>query len=96
MPDKGTTAGTGNSGGIEGGQAEAGKTAGTEVERLFNREPPIPCESRRRMRGWYRAAVDHDLPLAQIKLYQITEERMEIYCNKTPPPPPQGRILPRP
>ena len=37
------------------------------------------------MRGWYRAAVDHALPLIRITLKHITEERMELYRDVTYP-----------
>ena len=37
------------------------------------------------MRGWYREAVDHTPPPAQVTLEQITAERVELY-RVVPPP----------
>ena len=48
-------------------------------------DTPLPRESWRRIRGWYRAAVDHDPTPAQIKFERITAERVELYSNVTHP-----------
>ena len=63
------------------------ETGGKDLERLLNKDPPLLQEEWRRMRGWYRAAVDHALPPAQITLKRITAERMKLYHAITPPPP---------
>ena len=39
------------------------------------------------MRGWYRAAVDHALPPAQVTLKRITSGTI---LHRTPLPPPGG------
>ena len=44
------------------------ETAGEYVEQLLTGDPPLPLESWRRMRGWYRAAVDHTPPPAQVTI----------------------------
>ena len=65
-------------------------TAGEEVERLLNGDPPLPCKAWRRMWRWYIRAVDHAPPPAQITLERITAERKEIYCAV----PPLGGTIP--
>ena len=61
------------------------ETVGEDMERLLTRDPPLPHELWRRMRGWYRAAVDHALPFARVTLERITAERVELYCAAPPP-----------
>ena len=62
------------------------ETVGEDVERLLSKDPPLPHESWRRMRSWYRAAVDHTLPPTRIILESITEECVELYHTVQPPP----------
>ena len=47
---------------------------GEEVERPLIGDHPLPRKAWRRMREWYRAAVDHAPLLAQITLEHITVE----------------------
>ena len=57
-----------------------------EVEILLTVETPLSCESWRRMRGWYREALDHALLPAQVTLKRITAEREDLYRAVPPPP----------
>ena len=70
---------------LKGDRRQRVETTGEDVGQIFTRDPPIPCKAWRRMRGWYRAAVDHALPPAQITLERITAERVEIYRVVSPP-----------
>ena len=54
-------------------------TEGEDVERLMTGDPLLPYKARRRMEGWYRAAVDHFPSLAQVTLVGIMAERVELY-----------------
>ena len=38
------------------------ETAGEEVEKLLGEDPPVPREAWRRLKGWYKAAVDRAPP----------------------------------
>ena len=54
------------------------------METLLTGDPPLPREPWKRMWGWYREAVDHALPPAQVTLERITAEREELYCVVPP------------
>ena len=69
------------------------KTAGKDVERLLTGHPPLTRKAWRRMRGWYRAAVDHAPPPARFTLEQITANCVELY-RAVPPPLPPGENTP--
>ena len=47
--------------------------------------PPLHREAWHRIKGWYKAAVNHALPPARVALKQITEERVELYSYVPPP-----------
>ena len=53
--------------------------AGENVYQLLNGYPQLPHEVWRRMKGWYRVAVDHAPPPTRVTLKQITVERVELY-----------------
>ena len=52
--------------------------AGAEVEALVGADPPLIQEDCYRIQGWYKAAVDHALPPAQVNLERITAERVPL------------------
>ena len=55
-----------------------------DVEQLLTGDPPLRREAWRRMRGWYRAAVDHAFPPARFTLKRIMPESVGLY--RTVPP----------
>ena len=55
------------------------ETAGEEVETLLGADPPNPREAWRRLKGWYKAAVDRAQPPARATLDRITAERVDLY-----------------
>ena len=54
-------------------------TAGTDVEALLGGDPPNTKEAWRRMKGWYKAAVNRAPPPARATLEPITAERVDLY-----------------
>ena len=52
---------------------------GTDVEALLGGYPPNAKEAWRRMKGWYKAAVNRSPPPARATLERITAERVELY-----------------
>ena len=59
--------------------------AGKDVEALLGGDPPISKEAWRRMKGWYRAAVNRGLPPARATIERITAERVELYSQVPSP-----------
>ena len=59
--------------------------AGKDVEALLGGDPQKSKEAWRRMKGWYRAAVNRVPPPAQATLERITEERVELYSHVPSP-----------
>ena len=55
------------------------KITGVEVETLLGEDPPNPEEAWRRLKGWYKAAVNRAPPPAQATLERITAERVNLY-----------------
>ena len=55
------------------------ETAGQDVETLLGEDPPNPKEAWRRIKGWYKAAVNRAPPPAQAMLERITAERVDLY-----------------
>ena len=53
-------------------------------------DPPLHKESWRRMKEWYRAAVNCGPLPAPVALKRITAERMDLYCHI----PPSGKNIP--
>ena len=65
--------------------------AGAEVEALLGAaDAPLHQEAWHRIKGWYKAAVDHALPPARVTLDRVTVDRVELY-NYVPP---QGKNIP--
>ena len=58
---------------------------GAEVETLLGLYPPLHWEAWHRIKGWYKAVVDCDLPPSQVTLGQITAQRVELYSYIPPP-----------
>ena len=63
----------------ESGKSEYGGGSNTESgrgggrgEALLGADPPLIQEAWHRIQGWYKAAVDHALPPAQVTLERIT------------------------
>ena len=52
---------------------------------LVGADPPLIQEAWHRIQGWYKAAVNHDLPPAQVTLERITAERVALYIRVPPP-----------
>ena len=42
-------------------------------------DPPLQWEAWHRIKGWYKAAVDHAPPPARVTLERIKAERVELY-----------------
>ena len=56
-----------------------------EIERLLGADPPLHKESWHRMKGRYKAAVDHVPPPDQVTLERIMAEPVDLYCQVPPP-----------
>ena len=59
--------------------------AGSEVEILLGPYPPLHQEPWHRIKVWYKAAFDYDLPPAWVTLGRITAQRVEMYSYIPPP-----------
>ena len=59
--------------------------AGKDVEELLVGYPPNAKESWRRMKGWYKAAVNRAPLPAQSTLERITAEQVELYSQVPSP-----------
>ena len=59
--------------------------AGKDVEALLGGDPPNAKEAWRRMKGWYKAAVNRAPPPARATLERITAERVELYSQVPSP-----------
>ena len=64
---------------LKGDRKRRVETAVEEVETLLGADPPIPREAWRRLKGWYKAAVDRAPPPARPTLERITAERVDLY-----------------
>ena len=64
---------------LQGDRKRRVETAGQDVETLLGEDPPNPKEAWRRLKGWYKAAVERALPPAQATLERITAERVDLY-----------------
>ena len=65
--------------GLKGDRKRRVEIAGEEVETLIWADPPNPKESWRRLKGWYKAAVNGEPPPARATLDRITAERVDLY-----------------
>ena len=61
------------------------ETAGEEAETLLGADPPNLKEAWRRLKGWYKAAVNRAPPPARATLDQITAERVDLYSYVSSP-----------
>ena len=64
---------------LEGDIKRRVEIAGEEVETLLGEEPPNSKEAWRRLKGWYKAAVNCAPPSTQATLERITAERVDLY-----------------
>ena len=64
---------------LKGGRKRRVEDAGKDVEALLGGDPPNTKEAWRRMKGWYKAAVNRAPPPARATLKRITAERVELY-----------------
>ena len=63
---------------LKGDRKRRVKTAGQEVETLLGEDPPNPKEVWRRLKGWYKAAVNQAPPSARATLRRIMAERVDL------------------
>ena len=70
---------------LKGDRKRRVEDAGKDVEALLGGDPPNMKEARRRMKGWYKAAVNRAPPPARATLEQITAERVELYSQVPSP-----------
>ena len=70
---------------LKRGRKRRVEAAGTDVEALLGGDPPNSKEAWRRMKGWYKAAVNRAPPPARATLERITAERVELYSHVPPP-----------
>ena len=64
---------------LKGDRRKIVYTLGEEVEQLLGADLPIPQEVWKRIKGWYKAAVDRVPPPARATLERIMAERVNIY-----------------
>ena len=50
---------------LQGDRKRRVETAGQDVETMLGEDPPNPKEAWRRLKGWYKAAVERALPPAR-------------------------------
>ena len=70
---------------LQGDSKRRVETAGQDVESLLGGDPPNPKEVWRRLKGWYKAAVNRAPPPARATLERITAERVDLYSYVPPP-----------
>ena len=68
-----------NCGKPQGRQKRRVEIAGEEVETLLGADPPNPKEAWRRLKGWYKAAVNRAPPPARATLERIAAEQVDLY-----------------
>ena len=64
---------------LQGDSKRRVEAAGLEVETLMGGDPLNPKEAWRRLKGWYKAAVNRSLLPDRATLEQITAERVDLY-----------------
>ena len=64
---------------LKGDRKRRVEIAGEEVETLLGEDPPNAKEAWRRLKGWYKAAVNRAPPPARATLERITAERVDLY-----------------
>ena len=55
------------------------------METLLGEDPPNAKEAWRRLKGWYKAAVNHAPPPARATLERITAEQVNLYSYVSSP-----------
>ena len=70
---------------LKGDRKRRVEDAGKDVEALLGGDPPNAKEAWRRMKGWYKAAVNRAPPPARATLERITAERIELYSQVPSP-----------
>ena len=70
---------------LQGDRKRRVEAVGQEVEALLGEDPPKPKEAWRRLKGWYKAAVNQALPPARATLERITAERVNLYSYVSSP-----------
>ena len=70
---------------LQGDRKRSLETAGQEVETLLGEDPPNVKEAWRRLKEWYKAAVNRAPPSARATLKRITAERVELYSYVSSP-----------
>ena len=66
---------------LKGDRKQRVEDAGKDVEALLGGDPPNAKEAWRRMKGWYKAAVNRSPPPARATLERIMAERVELYIQ---------------
>ena len=64
---------------LKGDRKRRVEISGEEVETLLGADPPNTKEAWRRLKGWYKAAVNRAPPPTQARLERITAERVDLY-----------------
>ena len=70
---------------LQGDRKRRVEIAGQEVETLLGEDPPNAKEAWRRVKGWYKAAVNRAPPPARATIERITAERVDLYSNVSSP-----------
>ena len=70
---------------LKGDRKQKVEDAGKDVEALLGGDPPNAKEAWRRMKGWYKAAVNRAPLPARSTLKRIMAERVELYSHVPPP-----------
>ena len=70
---------------LQGDRKRRVETAGQEVETLLGEDPPNVKEAWRRLKGWYKAAVNRAPPPTRATLERITAERVGLYSYISSP-----------
>ena len=78
-------AGPHHKGETDDGQETVGRGGGGGGRGTVGGGPPLRREAWHRIKGWYKAAVDHAPPPTQVTLKQIMAERVELYSYVPPP-----------
>ena len=64
---------------LQGDRKRRVEIAGQEVETLLGEDPPNAKEEWRRLKGWYKAAVNRAPPPTRATLERITAEWVNLY-----------------
>ena len=70
---------------LKGDRKRRVESVGTDVEALLRGDPSTAKETWRRMKGWYKAAVNRAPLPARATLERITAEQVELYSHVPTP-----------